>query len=92
MDLFKGNVGDSRAVLSINGAAEPLSSDHKPGNEEESRRIVAAGGWVEFNRVNGQFILVRFDFYGTYDDSIVVSYCLFFKTSIICLCRKLGIV
>ena len=25
---------------------------------EESRRIVAAGGWIEFNRVNGKFGIV----------------------------------
>lgn len=51
---LQGNVGDSRAVISVNGIAHPLSYDHKPANEEESRRIIAAGGWVEFNRVNGK--------------------------------------
>lgn len=35
------------------GEVEQLSFDHKPSNEVESRRIIAAGGWVEFNRVNG---------------------------------------
>jgi len=33
---------------------QELSSDHKPSNELETKRIVAAGGWVEFNRVNGK--------------------------------------
>lgn len=34
----------------------PISSnDHKPDNEEETRRIYAADGWVEFNRVNGDY-------------------------------------
>ena len=51
----QGNVGDSRSVASVKGHAKPLSFDHKPSNEEESKRIVAAGGWVEFNRVNGKF-------------------------------------
>ena len=51
--MLQGNVGDSRAVLSVSGVAEPLSLDHKPSNDEEHQRIVAAGGWVEFNRVNG---------------------------------------
>ena len=50
---WQGNVGDSRAVASVAGEVEQLSFDHKPSNEVESRRIIAAGGWVEFNRVNG---------------------------------------
>ncbi|KAH3835258.1 hypothetical protein DPMN_108606 [Dreissena polymorpha] len=44
------NVGDSRAVASVRGRVDVLSNDHKPGNEGETRRIIAAGGWVEFNR------------------------------------------
>ena len=55
---YQGNVGDSRGVVSVHGIAEPLSQDHKPGNEQENRRIVAAGGWVEFNRVNGKSELI----------------------------------
>lgn len=55
--LPQANLGDSRAVASVGGRAEALSSDHKPSNEAEQRRIVAAGGWVEFNRVNGEFDL-----------------------------------
>lgn len=57
--MFCGNVGDSRAVASVAGEVEQLSFDHKPSNEAESRRITAAGGWVEFNRVNGNLALSR---------------------------------
>lgn len=57
--LICANVGDSRAVLSVTGAEEPLSYDHKPANESEARRIMNAGGWVEFNRVNGNLALSR---------------------------------
>ncbi|XP_076352420.1 putative protein phosphatase 2C T23F11.1 isoform X2 [Tachypleus tridentatus] len=57
--IYCGNVGDSRAVASIGGQVQQLSYDHKPGNEAETRRIVAAGGWVEFNRVNGNLALSR---------------------------------
>lgn len=57
--LFCANVGDSRAVASINGRAEPLSFDHKPCNESEYNRITAAGGWVNCNRVNGNLALSR---------------------------------
>lgn len=57
--IYCGNVGDSRAVACVSGIAQPLSFDHKPANENEARRIVAAGGWVEFNRVNGNLALSR---------------------------------
>lgn len=57
--LFCANVGDSRAVASVKGIAEPLSCDHKPTNEIEYNRITAAGGWVDCNRVNGNLALSR---------------------------------
>ncbi|RWS27960.1 phosphatase 2C-like protein, partial [Leptotrombidium deliense] len=47
--LYIGNVGDSRAVACWGGRVDPLSLDHKPSNELEAKRIVAAGGWVDFN-------------------------------------------
>ena len=53
----QANVGDSRAVASVCGHAQPLSYDHKPSNEHETERILAAGGWIEFNRVNGTFVV-----------------------------------
>jgi protein phosphatase 2C family protein 2/3 len=57
--IYCGNVGDSRAVASVSGRVQELSFDHKPSNELEAKRIVAAGGWVEFNRVNGNLALSR---------------------------------
>ena len=57
--LFVGNIGDSRCIACTNGLAEPLSLDHKPSNEEERARIEQAGGFVEFNRVNGNLALSR---------------------------------
>ena len=53
---LQANIGDSRAIASVEGTVQQLSFDHKPNNELETRRIVAAGGWVEFNRVNGWYI------------------------------------
>lgn len=61
--LFCGNVGDSRAIASVNGNVELLSIDHKPNNDDERKRITAAGGWVEFNRVNGKRKSSVFFFY-----------------------------
>ena len=59
MSINKGNVGDSRAIASVRGKLQILSYDHKPNNELETKRILAAGGWVEFNRVNGNLALSR---------------------------------
>lgn len=57
--IFVGNAGDSRTVLGIKGRAKPLSFDHKPQNEGEKARICAAGGFVDFGRVNGNLALSR---------------------------------
>merc|ERR1712158_178598 len=58
-DLYVGNVGDSRCIASISGQSEALSVDHKPGDMLERARIENAGGFVEFNRVNGNLALSR---------------------------------
>lgn len=61
------NAGDSRAVLCRDGRAMPLSQDHKPNDEKERRRILAAGGKIneaphargtQF-RINGSLNLSR---------------------------------
>lgn len=54
-----GNAGDSRCIASVNGQAEALSTDHKPSDPLERERIEKAGGFVEFNRVNGNLALSR---------------------------------
>lgn len=46
-------------MLGIKGRAKPLSFDHKPQNEGEKARICAAGGFVDFGRVNGNLALSR---------------------------------
>jgi len=53
------NTGDSRAVLSRNGVAVPLSFDHKPYDTKEKDRIENAGGHVKFNRVNVDLAVSR---------------------------------
>lgn len=57
--IYCGNIGDSRAIASKRGHVEELSFDHKPTVKSESDRILAAGGWVELNRVNGNLALSR---------------------------------
>lgn len=46
-------------MASINGKAVPLSRDHKPTLKDERARIEAAGGFVEYKRVNGNLALSR---------------------------------
>ncbi|RCI09168.1 hypothetical protein L249_1507 [Ophiocordyceps polyrhachis-furcata BCC 54312] len=57
--LYVANAGDSRGVLGIKGRAMPLSQDHKPQLDVEKNRITAAGGFVDFGRVNGNLALSR---------------------------------
>jgi len=57
--LYASNAGDSRTVSSVGGRALCLTTDHKPGDERERKRIEDAGGFVEFNRVNGNLALSR---------------------------------
>lgn len=57
--LYCANAGDSRGIASRKGQLIALSNDHKPNNPEEMERIYNAGGWVEFNRVNGNLALSR---------------------------------
>ncbi|EDW05138.1 GH23728 [Drosophila grimshawi] len=59
-DLYVANAGDSRCVISRNGKAIEMSLDHKPEDDEESTRIVKAGGRVTLDgRVNGGLNLSR---------------------------------
>lgn len=53
------NAGDSRCVLGTGDGTKPMSSDHKPYNEFEKRRIEAAGGFVQWNRVDGDLAVSR---------------------------------
>lgn len=62
-ELYVANAGDSRGVLSRRGQALALSDDHKPAQEGERRRIIAAGGFLSeiggVCRVNGNLNLSR---------------------------------
>jgi len=55
-----GNLGDSRCIIiGHDGRIRYVTSDHKPENEAESRRIRAAGGSVSYNRVDGELAMSR---------------------------------
>lgn len=70
--IYCANIGDSRAVACINCECVPLSYDHKPENPQELKRILAAGGYVLGNRVNGNLALSRAfgDFHYKGNDSL----------------------
>lgn len=57
--MICANSGDSRTVLSKDHIAKALSYDHKPTLKSEYSRIVAADGFVEMDRVNGNLALSR---------------------------------
>lgn len=49
-NLVVSNAGDCRAVLSRGGAAEALTSDHRPSRADEKERVENLGGYVDFCR------------------------------------------
>jgi serine/threonine protein phosphatase PrpC len=53
------NAGDSRCVLATNNGTKAMSEDHKPYDEPERRRIEAAGGRVQWRRVDGDLAVSR---------------------------------
>ncbi|XP_057791417.1 probable protein phosphatase 2C 60 isoform X3 [Salvia miltiorrhiza] len=57
--LLVANAGDSRCVMSRKGKAYELSKDHKPDHATEKKRILDAGGYVQYGRVNGSLNLSR---------------------------------
>jgi serine/threonine protein phosphatase PrpC len=53
------NAGDSRCVMGTNSTTKELSFDHKPYNQMEKERIEKAGGFVQWNRVDGDLAVSR---------------------------------
>ncbi len=57
--MYVANVGDSRAVVSVQGEAVVVTEDHKPSRREEKCRIVRAGGYVSNDRVMETLAVAR---------------------------------
>lgn len=58
--LYVANVGDSRCIIAENGkTALDMSKDHRPNDTPEMRRIIAAGGIVINDRINGDLNMSR---------------------------------
>ncbi|KAK8947897.1 putative protein phosphatase 2C 14 [Platanthera guangdongensis] len=48
-EMLVSNVGDRRIVMSRKGLAEALTTDHRPGREDERIRMENLGGYVNFH-------------------------------------------
>jgi len=57
--IICANAGDSRCVIGTNGTVVEMSFDHKPYDEPERARIEAAGGTVQWKRVDGDLAVSR---------------------------------
>lgn len=57
--ILCANAGDSRCVMGTGSTAKPLSEDHKPLGDSEKARILEAGGFVQWNRVDGELAVSR---------------------------------
>ncbi|PHT45177.1 putative protein phosphatase 2C 25 [Capsicum baccatum] len=62
-ELVVSNAGDCRAVVSRDGIAEALTSDHKPSRKDEKDRIETSGGYVDCSnnvwRIQGSLAVSR---------------------------------
>lgn len=62
-DLIVSNAGDCRAVLSRDGVAEAITTDHRPSRQDEKDRIEALGGFIDcYNgvwRIQGSLAVSR---------------------------------
>jgi len=58
--IYCANAGDSRAILATKeGKVIELSHDHKPENDEESKRVYDNNGFIQDGRVNGVIAVSR---------------------------------
>lgn len=57
--MIVANLGDGRAVASVQGMPKPLTQDHNTSNPRERERVTAMGGVIKDNRVGGVLIPTR---------------------------------
>lgn len=57
--IWSANVGDSRVILIENGKAQRLTYDHKASDPAEREGVLARGGHIINERVNGILMLAR---------------------------------
>lgn len=59
VNLFVAHAGDSMAIASRKGVAEIITKPHQCVDEDEKKRIEAAGGWVASKRLMGVLAVSR---------------------------------
>ena len=57
--MIVANLGDGRAVASVQGQPRQLTQDHNTSNPRERERVTAMGGVIKDNRVGGVLIPTR---------------------------------
>lgn len=58
--IYVANAGDCRLVAyTYSKECKPVTKDHKPDDPIEEKRIMSAGGKIEYGRVNGCLNLTR---------------------------------
>ncbi|CEO97650.1 unnamed protein product (mitochondrion) [Plasmodiophora brassicae] len=57
--LYIANLGDCRAICSVNNMSKMLTRDHKATDPQEKARVVEAGGFVRSNRMFGLMSVTR---------------------------------
>ena len=68
-NIIFANLGDSRSILCRNGQVEFETTDHNPAQEDEAKRIKAAGGRIHTNP-NKHTVIMDPDLTGNCDFSI----------------------
>jgi serine/threonine protein phosphatase PrpC len=57
--IYLCNTGDSRSFVTKGAEVHISSRDHKPGRDDEARRIKEAGGFIFQNRIMGELAVSR---------------------------------
>ena len=57
--LYVSNVGDTRAITTIEGVVKQLTDDHNVKNSSEVERIIKGGGKIFNSRVGGRLVVTR---------------------------------
>lgn len=57
--LYVANLGDTRAVLNLDGKAMRLTVDHKATDPDEQMRVKREGGEIVRGRVNNRLAVTR---------------------------------
>ena len=78
--VYIANVGDTRAITTIDGEVKQITDDHNVKNEAEKERIEKTGGFIMNARVGGRLVVTRafgdlaWKDYGLTVDPVITKY------------------